>query len=375
MFIELDVYDSSRHPNLPLPTFYGVADSPLTISITGVPPALGKASITQVYVEITYPDETTETVHCVCEADGSWTATLGGNETVGKTRGGLKILADGKDEMGVTVVGWVLGFGDVEILDPTASAMPTPSTHIDPLDDRYNLKQVHDKVNEIISILAKSITLVAVIGAALFASADERVTKAQLDELYNDSQVVTDVDLSGISVTEVDPTVGLTNGTIYIHGEEITPLVAHQSLEGVTNYVDAATNAVMTSVDGKGYLASESDPTVAITNGTIYIKGEKVTPVSPSDTRELAEAKLGYAKDFSAVAVNVGAEQTLVADLTDWPDGQAQIVFITLATGASVHEAIQLVGYPDWVYDRTFAASALLRKNKVYISPLFGIAE
>ena len=320
MFIELDVYDSSRHPNLPLPTFYGVADSPLTLSITGVPPALGKASITQVYVEITYPDETTETVHCVCEADGSWTATLGGNETVGKTRGGLKIMADGKDEMGVTVVGWVLGFGDVEILDPTASAMPTPSTHIDPLDDRYNLKQVHDKVNEIISILAKSITLVAVIGAALFASADERVTKAQLDELYNDSQVVTDVDLSGISVTEVDPTVGLTNGTIYIHGE-------------------------------------------------------KVTPVSPSDTRELAEAKLSYAKDFSAVAVNVGADQTLVADLTDWPDGQAQIVFITLATGASVHEAIQLVGYPDWVYDRTFAASALLRKNKVYISPLFGIAE
>ena len=327
MFGSLDIEVNAGHPNLPLSTVYAVASSPLTIRVCGVPAAQGAAKVTAVTLAVTYPDETTEEVKCVAQTDGSWVGTLAGNATLGTVTGGLKVVADGTNEQGAAVVGWVLGFGDLQILDPATSVEPTPSPspsptiHVDPIDDRYTMKDVKEKVNELISKLSSCLVFALVVTSLFTASAaDSRVTTAKLEELYNDSEVVTAVDLSGISV-------------------------------------------------------EEKDPTVAITNGTIYIHGSTVTPVSPSDTRELAEAKLSYAKDFSAVSVSVGAEQTLVADLTDWPDGQAQIVFITLATGASVHEAIQLVGYPDWVYDRTFAASALLRNKKVYISPLFGIAE
>ena len=249
----------------------------------------------------------------------------------------------------------------------TVTGLATPTNGTDAATKEYVDAYIAGNENDPVFTAWKSVDFVSVTNGVATTGAVAKVD-ASLTAHTADTNNPHKVTASQVGVV-------LTNGVITIDGEAITPLVEHQSLEGVTNYVDAATNAVMTSVEGKGYLTSESDPTIAITNGTIYIKGEKVTPVSPSDTRELAEAKLGYAKDFSAVAVNVGADQTLVADLTDWPDGQAQIVFITLATGASVHEAIQLVGYPDWVYDRTFAASALLRKNKVYISPLFGIAE
>ena len=209
--------------------------------------------------------------------------------------------------------------------------------------------------------------------------------------IYN-GKLTSDLKANGFTVTGLaTPTNGTDAATkayvdAYIAGKENDPVfTAWKSGDFVSVTSGLATTGAVAKVDTalEAHTADTNNPHkvtasqvgVGLTNGTIYIKGEKVTPVSPSDTRELAEAKLSYAKDFSAVAVNVGAEQTLVADLTDWPDGQAQIVFIRLATGASVHEAIQLVGYPDWVYDRTFAASALLRKNKVYISPLFGIAE
>lgn len=64
---------------------------------------------------------------------------------------------------------------------------------------------------------------------------------------------------------EADPSVGMTNGTIYVKGASITPLTEHQSLAPVVDYVDAkttevgevaaarvvnATNAIMRDVKG-----------------------------------------------------------------------------------------------------------------------------
>jgi len=43
---------------------------------------------------------------------------------------------------------------------------------------------------------------------------------------------------------EADPSVGMTNGTIYVKGASITPLTEHQSLAPVVDYVDAKTTEV-----------------------------------------------------------------------------------------------------------------------------------
>ena len=118
-----------------------------------------------------------------------------------------------------------------------------------------------------------------VVGSAALMCGAARVETTTFEEIASDAQVVTAVDLGGLASEAAIPTkasqVGVTldKGVITIDGEAITPLVEHQSLEAYatkaavadaadagTNYVDAATNAVMTSVDGKGYLTSESDP-------------------------------------------------------------------------------------------------------------------
>ena len=57
------------------------------------------------------------------------------------------------------------------------------------------------------------------IGAASPGTVSNVVTKAYVEGL-------------GISSEETDPTIGLTNGTIYVKGSTITPLTSHQSLSG-----------------------------------------------------------------------------------------------------------------------------------------------
>lgn len=57
------------------------------------------------------------------------------------------------------------------------------------------------------------------IGAASPGTVSNIVTKAYVEGL-------------GISSEETDPTIGLTNGTIYVKGSTITPLTSHQSLSG-----------------------------------------------------------------------------------------------------------------------------------------------
>ena len=135
------------------------------------------------------------------------------------------------------------------------------------LGEKYTMAEIRAKINEILKALgsgAAAIAVAAFLALGGGAAQAAGVTSARLDELPNDTAVVTAVDLSGLADVSAIPTkasqVGVTldKGVITIDGAAITPLVAHQSLEGVTNYVDAATNAVMTSVDGKGYLTSES---------------------------------------------------------------------------------------------------------------------
>lgn len=120
------------------------------------------------------------------------------------------------------------------------------------------------------------------------------------------------------SFTEDDPLVGLTNGTIHIKGSSITPLTSFTETDPtvpawakvatppyltsftetdptVPDWAKVATPPYLTSytetdptvpswakVSTPPYLTSftEEDPLVGLTNGTIYIRGETITPVT-----------------------------------------------------------------------------------------------
>jgi hypothetical protein len=90
--------------------------SPSSIRVLDVPKSIGTWEITSVRVAVLYPNNLT--IEKVAVRTGSvWVATIEGCEVAGKVGNGLSILADGIDEDGSEVSGYVLGKGDVFILE------------------------------------------------------------------------------------------------------------------------------------------------------------------------------------------------------------------------------------------------------------------
>ena len=112
MIRPIDIRLNAAHPELPLVEATTFTGSPSTVLIRGVPKAVGNWSITAVSVAATYPDNTTTARAAVESAEGVWVATIPGTATSGRTVAGFKIMADGIDENGAAVTGYVLGFAD-----------------------------------------------------------------------------------------------------------------------------------------------------------------------------------------------------------------------------------------------------------------------
>ena len=151
------------------------------------------------------------------------------------------------------------------------------------LGEKYTMAEIRAKINEILKALGSGAAAIAVaaflaLGGGVAQAAG--VTSARLDELPNDTAVVTAVDLSGLADASAIPTkasqvgVVLTNGVITIDGAEITPLTSESDpTTGVTNNVPY--------VRGKKVLTSESDPEWrAWTNGFSVALGENAETAS-----------------------------------------------------------------------------------------------
>lgn len=123
MIRPIDIRLNAAHPELPLAEAVTFTGSPSTVLIRGVPPNCGRWAITAVNVAVTYPDNSTTTRAAVESAEGVWVATIPGTATSGRTVAGFRILADGIDENGAAVSGYVLGFADFAVL----SFFPVPA--------------------------------------------------------------------------------------------------------------------------------------------------------------------------------------------------------------------------------------------------------
>ena len=79
-----------------------------------------------VYVAATFPDGSTSTRLAVQSANGVWVATLPATATSGRTASGVRIMADGEDENGEVVTGYILGVADFAVASLGVTPAPEP---------------------------------------------------------------------------------------------------------------------------------------------------------------------------------------------------------------------------------------------------------
>lgn len=127
MICTVEIRCNAANPNLPLKQFVSFKGSPSSIRVLDVPKKIGEWNITNVYVQVKYPDDTTISKECV--RNGSvWIGTVEGTNTIGTSKKGFSIVADGIDEDGNNVSGYVLGVGDVVIMDMDGIITPGETT-------------------------------------------------------------------------------------------------------------------------------------------------------------------------------------------------------------------------------------------------------
>ena len=112
----LEIKCVSANPQLPLKPIFTVQGSPSSVRLMDVPKSIGEWQITKVKLVVKYPDNST-IVKEAKRVGNVWVATVEGTEISGKVSNGYEVLADGTSEDGLEVSGYVLGRGDVNVLE------------------------------------------------------------------------------------------------------------------------------------------------------------------------------------------------------------------------------------------------------------------
>ena len=121
-----DVKIQAQHPAMPLSPFVAFKNSPSSIRVLDVPKKIGLWNITSVQIQVTYPDSQILSKQCV-RTGNVWVGTLDGTSSVGQVCKGYQITASGVDEDGNEISGYVLGVGDIVIMDIDGSIFPNAS--------------------------------------------------------------------------------------------------------------------------------------------------------------------------------------------------------------------------------------------------------
>ena len=116
----IEIKCHAAKPQMPLPPVFSFRGSPSSLRILDLPRRIGEWQITAVKVAATYPDNSI-TVADAARVGNVWVCTFAGCNVSGTTENGIQILADGTNENGEPVTGYVLGCGDLYILNRDAS--------------------------------------------------------------------------------------------------------------------------------------------------------------------------------------------------------------------------------------------------------------
>ena len=122
MIGEIEVEISTKSPEFPLGPVNAFKSSPQTIVLKGVPKKIDGWALTRVYFKMKYPSEVVE-VECR-QVGKSYVGTVKGSSEAGTVGNGFEVYADGIDENGNSIKGYILGCGDVCILDDDGRIIP-----------------------------------------------------------------------------------------------------------------------------------------------------------------------------------------------------------------------------------------------------------
>ena len=124
----IDVEINAAHPEMPLAEFAAFVNSPSHVRVRNVPRGVGNWQITAVYLSVNYPDNSLPSVS-LTHVGALWTGTIGGSAVAGRSVNGYQITADGVDEDGNPIIGYVLGVGNVYILNRDGSITVGETTY------------------------------------------------------------------------------------------------------------------------------------------------------------------------------------------------------------------------------------------------------
>ena len=128
MIAVVSVEIQAANPSMPLFPWRAYLNSPSSLRIRNVPRRVGNWNIDKVYVSAAYPDNSIKSANCVL-VGGVWVCTIAGSTSTGFSQNGYTIFADGKDENGNEVTGYVLGKGDITILEADGTITPGEDTY------------------------------------------------------------------------------------------------------------------------------------------------------------------------------------------------------------------------------------------------------
>lgn len=124
----VDVECQAANPNMPLYPMRAFVGSPSSLRLRNVPKRIGDWCIRSVEFTAVYPDGTVKSASCVLTG-GVWVGTIEGTSTSGTSKNGYTIFASGTDENGNAVTGYILGRGDIEILEADGTLAPDPTRY------------------------------------------------------------------------------------------------------------------------------------------------------------------------------------------------------------------------------------------------------
>lgn len=128
MVATIDIQVTASNPTIPLFPWRVFRKSLSSLRIRNVPKRIGNWSITGVSISATYPDNQITTKDCTL-VGGVWICTMPSCDVSGNVSRGYAVIAKGKDESGKDVESYILGRGDIYVIDADIKTNALPKTY------------------------------------------------------------------------------------------------------------------------------------------------------------------------------------------------------------------------------------------------------